>query len=172
MVRELGCDYVIVGHSERRHILHESDEMIARKVAPIVSQGMRAIVCVGETLGVRQSGKTAAVIRRQLRIALKGLRKADIANVEIAYEPVWAIGTGQNATPKQISQVHSQIRTCLMQCFGPSAAKQLRILYGGSVKPDNANSLVGIEEINGLLVGGASLRSETFLPIIRAFSQK
>jgi len=172
MVRELGCDYVIVGHSERRHILHESDEMIARKLAPIVTQGMRAILCVGETLDQRQTGKTSAVIRRQLRIALKGLTKADIAKVEIAYEPVWAIGTGQNATPKQINQVHRRIRVCLMQWFGPSAAKPLRILYGGSVKPENVNSLVVNKEINGLLVGGASLKSETFLPIIQAFSQK
>lgn len=172
MVRELGCDYVIVGHSERRHILHESDEMIARKLAPIVTQGMRAILCVGETLDQRQTGKTSAVIRRQLRIALKGLTKADIAKVEIAYEPVWAIGTGQNATPKQINQVHRQIRVCLTQWFGPSAAKPLRILYGGSVKPENVNSLVVNKEINGLLVGGASLKSETFLPIIQAFSQK
>jgi len=172
MVRESGCDYVIVGHSERRHIFHESDEMIARKLIPIVSQGMRAILCVGETLDERRSGKTSAVIHRQLRIALKGLRKADIANVEIAYEPVWAIGTGQNATPKQISQVHKRIRTCLMLWFGPSAGKQLRILYGGSVNPDNVDGLVGIEEINGVLVGGASLKSETFLPIIRAFTLK
>jgi len=172
MVRELGCDYVIVGHSERRHILHESDEMIARKLAPIVTQGMRAILCVGETLDQRQTGKTSAVIRRQLRIALKGLTKADIAKVEIAYEPVWAIGTGQNATPKQINQVHRRIRVCLTQWFGPSAAKPLRILYGGSVKPENVNSLVVNKEINGLLVGGASLKSETFLPIIQAFSQK
>lgn len=172
MVRELGCDYVIVGHSERRHILHESDEMIARKLSPIVCHGMRAILCVGETLDQRQTGKTSAVIRRQLRIALKGLTKADIANIEIAYEPVWAIGTGQNATPKQINHVHSRIRVWLMQWFGSSAGKHLRILYGGSVKPENVNSLVAIKEINGLLVGGASLKSETFLPIIRAFSQK
>ena len=172
MVRELGCDYVIVGHSERRHILQESDEMIARKLAPIASQGMRAILCVGETQDQRWSGKTGTVIRRQLRIALKGLVKADIGNVEIAYEPVWAIGTGQNATPKQINQVHSRIRTCIKEWFGPAAGKQLRILYGGSVKPENVADLVIIEEINGLLVGGASLKSETFLPIIRAFSQK
>ena len=172
MVRELGCDYVIVGHSERRHILQESDEMIARKLAPIVNHGMRAILCVGETLAERQSGKTAAVIRRQLRIALKGLTKADIGNVEIAYEPVWAIGTGQNATSKQISQVHRQVRNGLIQWFGPSKGKYLRILYGGSVKPENVDSLVKIEEINGLLVGGASLQSDTFLPIVRAYRLK
>ena len=172
MLRELGCAYVIVGHSERRHIFHESDAMIARKLAPVLSQGMRAILCVGETLDERQAKTTAMVIRRQLRIALKGLTKADIANSEIAYEPVWAIGTGQNATPKQISQVHRQIRNCLTNWFGPSAGKQARILYGGSVKPENVESLVAVEEIDGFLVGGASLQSETFLPIIRAFSKK
>ena len=172
MVRELGCDYVIVGHSERRHLFQESDEMIARKLAPIIGQGMRVILCVGETLDERQSRITTTVIRRQLRIALKGLTKTDIANVEIAYEPVWAIGTGQNATPKQVNQVHSQIRSFLTRWFGPAAAKQVRILYGGSVKPENVDSLVAVEEINGLLVGGASLKSETFLPIIRAFSLK
>jgi len=172
MVRELGCDFVIVGHSERRHIFHESDEIVSRKLAPILGQGMRAILCVGETLDERQSGKTTAVIHRQLRIALKRLTKADIAKVEIAYEPVWAIGTGQNATPRQINQVHSRIRTYLMQSFGASTGKKTRILYGGSVKPENVDSLVVIEEINGLLVGGASLNSETFLPIVQAFSKK
>ena len=172
MVRELGCTFVIVGHSERRHVFQESDDMIARKLAPVLRQGMRAILCVGETLDQRQAKKTATVIHRQLRIALKGLTKADIANSEIAYEPVWAIGTGQNATPKQISQVHRLIRKCLTNRFGPSAGKHARILYGGSVKPENVASLVAVEEIDGFLVGGASLQSETFLPIIRAFSQK
>ena len=172
MLRELGCDYVIVGHSERRQIFHEDDGMIARKLAPIMRQGMRVILCVGETLGERQAAKTANVIRRQLRIALKGLTKADIAKVEIAYEPVWAIGTGHNATPKQISQVHQQIRNSLKHWFGPLAGKNTRILYGGSVKPENVNGLAGMNEVNGLLVGGASLKSETFLPIIQAFSRK
>jgi len=168
MVRELGCSYVIIGHSERRHIFHESDDMIARKLMPIISQSMRAILCVGETLGERQAKKTAVVIRRQLRIALKGLTKTDIGNIEIAYEPVWAIGTGQNATPKQISQVHGLIRRCLTSWFGPSVGKQVRILYGGSVKPENVDSLASVAEIDGFLVGGASLKSETFLPILRA----
>jgi len=172
MLRELDCAYVIVGHSERRHIFHESDAMIARKLAPVMRQGMRVILCVGETLDERQAKTTATVIRRQLRIALKGLTKADIANIEIAYEPVWAIGTGKNATPKQISQVHRQIRTCLTDWFGSSAAKAARILYGGSVNRENVESLVAVAEIDGFLVGGASLQSETFLPIIRAFSKK
>ena len=172
MVRELGCTYVIIGHSERRQIFHESDEVIALKLVPILSQGMRAILCVGETLDERQTGKTTAVIRRQLRIALKGLAKADIAKCEIAYEPVWAIGTGQNATAKQISQVHRQIRNCLTGWFGPALGNQVRILYGGSVKPENADSLGSVAEIDGFLVGGASLKSATFLPIVRAFTKK
>ena len=172
MLNELGCAYIIVGHSERRQLFHESDAMIARKLKSVLSQGMRAILCVGETLDARQSKNTVLVIRRQLRIALKGLEKPDIAHIEIAYEPVWAIGTGQNATPKQISQVHRQIRKFLTNWFGPSAGKQARILYGGSVKPENVESLVTIHEIGGLLVGGASLQSETFLPIVRAYSKK
>jgi triosephosphate isomerase len=172
MLREFGCAYVIVGHSERRHLFHESDAMIARKLKSLSSQGMRAILCVGETLDERQAKKTTRVIRRQLRIALKGLSKTDIANNEIAYEPVWAIGTGQNARPKQISQVHRQIRNCLITWFGSSAGKQARILYGGSVKPENVESLVAVEEIGGFLVGGASLQSETFLTIVRAYSKK
>ena len=171
MVREQGCSYVLIGHSERRHIFFETDAMIARKLAPVMAQGMSVILCVGETLEQRQGNQTATVIRRQLQLALKGLAKADIANVEIAYEPVWAIGTGQNATPKQVSQVHGKIRNWLIQRFGV-VGKQTRILYGGSVKPDNVASLVAVDEINGLLVGGASLKSETFLPIVQAFSQK
>ena len=172
MLNELGCAYVVVGHSERRQLFLESDATIARKLKSVLGQGMRTILCVGETLDERQSKKTALVIRRQLRIALKGLTKTDIANIEIAYEPVWAIGTGQNATPKQISQVHRQIRNCLTNWFGPSAGKLSRILYGGSVKPENVESLVTVEEIGGLLVGGASLQSETFLPIVRAYPKK
>ncbi len=171
MVREQGCRYVIVGHSERRHVFFETDAMIGRKLAPIMAQGMGVILCVGETLDQRQSNQTASVVRRQLQLALKGLAKADIANVEIAYEPVWAIGTGQNATPKQVSQVHGKIRSWLVQRVG-AAGKGTRILYGGSVKPENVASLVAVDEINGLLVGGASLKSESFLPIVRAFSQK
>lgn len=171
MVRELGCGYVILGHSERRHIFFETDAMVGRKLAPVISQSMGAILCVGEALDQRQSNQTTAVIRRQLQLALKGLAKTDIANVDIAYEPVWAIGTGHNATPKQVSQVHGKIRNWLIQRFGP-AGKQPRILYGGSVKPENVESLAAVDEVDGLLVGGASLKSETFLPIVRGFARK
>ena len=169
MISELGCDYVILGHSERRHIFHEPDDMIARKIAPAVAQGMRAILCVGETLAERQAKQTAKVIIRQLRIALKGLGNDVIEKLEIAYEPVWAIGTGQNATPVQVNQVHQRIRKFLIDAFGATKGGQLRILYGGSVKSENAAELTALDSVNGLLVGGASLKAETFLPIVRAF---
>ena len=172
MVRELGCEFVILGHSERRQIFHESDEMIARKIAPVLHQGMRAILCVGETLEERLAKQTVKVIDRQLRIALKGLAKTDIANVEIAYEPVWAIGTGHNATPAQVSQVHGRIRAHLTKNFTAPTAQRVRILYGGSVKPENARPLAAIREVDGFLVGGASLKAETFLPIVHSFSKK
>jgi len=169
MISELGCDYVILGHSERRHIFHEPDDVIARKIGPAVAHGMRAILCVGETLAERQAKQTAKVIIRQLRIALKGLGNDVIEKLEIAYEPVWAIGTGQNATPVQINQVHQRIRKFLVDAFGTTRGAQLRILYGGSVKAENAAELTELDSVNGLLVGGASLKAETFVPIVRAF---
>jgi triosephosphate isomerase len=171
MLREIGCEFVILGHSERRHVFHESDDMIARKLLPVIRHHMRPILCVGETIEERRGGRTTVVISRQLDSALKGFSKDDIENVEIAYEPVWAIGTGVNATIEQISEVHAQIRNFLRTQFGTFKGEQTRILYGGSVKPDNAAILAQIDEVNGLLVGGASLAAETFLPIIRAFSK-
>ena len=170
MLGEIGCHYVILGHSERRHILHESDEMIAQKIAPVAAHGMRAILCVGETLSERRRKKTNDVVTLQLNAALKGLAKGVIDTIEIAYEPVWAIGTGLNATTEQISQVHRCIRNYLKSAVGNPRGKAVRILYGGSVKPENAQAIASIDEVNGLLVGGASLKAETFLPIIQAFS--
>ena len=172
MVAELGCEFVILGHSERRHLLRESDEMIARKVAPVIAHGMRAILCVGETLEERQRKLTGQVITRQLRSALKGSTKDVIDNLEIAYEPVWAIGTGQNATTAQVREVHVRIRRFLKTSFGKAASERVRILYGGSVKPENVDMLARIEELDGLLVGGASLKAESFLPIVAAFTNK
>jgi triosephosphate isomerase len=172
MLRDVGCAFVILGHSERRHIFHESDETVAKKTVAALRNGLRPILCVGETLEERSGGRTAGVIGRQLRIALKEVAKSDICKLEIAYEPVWAIGTGRNATPEQISQVHGRIRRFMAAKFDRTKGSRVRILYGGSVKPENARSLATTPEVNGLLVGGASLKAETFLPVIAAFGPK
>lgn len=172
MLAELGCKYVILGHSERRHIFHESEEMIASKVKAAISHGMRAILCVGETLEERQHNRTHEIIERQLHSALKGAAKDVIEMLEIAYEPVWAIGTGLNATAEQVRDVHNRIRQILAASFNASTSSRVRILYGGSVKPENANMLAEIDQVHGLLVGGASLRSELFLPIVAAFTSR
>jgi triosephosphate isomerase len=172
MLRDLGCEFVILGHSERRHIFNESDDIIAQKMIAALRNNLRPILCVGETLGERSQGRTATVMLRQLRIALKRVTKSDIGKIEVAYEPVWAIGTGHNATPEQISQVHKRIRRFLASKFGKPKGSGVRILYGGSVKPDNASSLATASEVNGFLVGGASLQAETFLPIVDCFSSK
>jgi triosephosphate isomerase (TIM) len=168
MVRELGCRYAIVGHSERRHIFHESDAMVAKRVAAAAAAGLRPILCVGETLDERQADKTDSVVSRQLKTALKGLGKDVIKFVSIAYEPVWAIGTGHNATPEQIEAVHRQVRNVLGQLWEGEAARVCRLLYGGSVKPENAAELAAVPEVNGFLVGGASLKADSFLTIARA----
>ena len=166
MLKDVGCEFVILGHSERRHILNESDLVVAKKVHAALRNGLRAILCVGETLAERQTGRTTAVITRQLRIALKGLAKGAIDNIEIAYEPVWAIGTGLNATSEQIARVHGRIRQFVKASFGNRKGNAVRILYGGSVKPENAAAILRTPGVNGLLVGGASLKAETFLPIV------
>ncbi|HEX2386550.1 MAG TPA: triose-phosphate isomerase [Candidatus Binatia bacterium] len=168
MVLELGCRYAIIGHSERRHIFHESDEVVAKKVAAAAAAGLQPILCVGETLDERQADKTAAVVSRQLKTALKGLGKDVIKIVSIAYEPVWAIGTGHNATPEQVEAVHRQVRGLLRELGQEPAAADCRILYGGSVKPENAAELAAVPEVNGFLVGGASLKADSFLTIARA----
>jgi len=171
MLRDIGCDMVILGHSERRHIFHESDADIAQKVAAALRNGLRVILCVGETLGERRAGRTAKVITRQLRIALKGIARNAIDDIDIAYEPVWAIGTGRNASPDQIAKVHRRIRQLLTASFGKAAGSRIRILYGGSVKPDNAAPLAMTAEVGGFLVGGASLAAESFIIIARCFNQ-
>ncbi|MGE5818769.1 MAG: triose-phosphate isomerase [Deltaproteobacteria bacterium] len=168
MLNELGCDCVILGHSERRHIFKETDQMIAQKIVAALRNGLRPIVCVGETLQERRDGRTASVIGRQLRVALKAMPKTAIQRIEIAYEPVWAIGTGQNATPEQAGEVHTRIRKFLLKSFGAEEGNRIRILYGGSVKPENAAALMGTPEVNGLLVGGASLNPDTFIAIARS----
>jgi len=166
MLKDLGCEFVILGHSERRHILNESDDVVAKKVQGALRNGLRPILCVGETLAERQKGRATAVITRQLRIALKGLGKNAIDKLEIAYEPVWAIGTGHNATVEQIARVHERIRQFLKVLFGNRKGNVIRILYGGSVKPENAAPILRTPGVNGLLVGGASLKAESFLPVV------
>lgn len=168
MLREIGCDFVILGHSERRHIFHESDDLIARKVPPVIDHGMRPILCVGETIEERRNNQTAAIIRRQLDSALKGVGKGDIDKVEIAYEPVWAIGTGRNAAPAQAQEAHAFLRSRLAALLGAEAAAAVRILYGGSVKPDNAAAILTQPDVDGALVGGASLDVASFWAIIQA----
>jgi triosephosphate isomerase (TIM) len=170
MLAEIGCDFVLVGHSERRHVFCESDDMIAQKLLAVIRHGMRPILCVGETMEERQSDQTSAVIRRQLDSALKGIPEDDIEKLEIAYEPVWAIGTGLNATAEQIGDTHAHIRNFLNGRFGTTNGRQVRILYGGSVKPDNAVMIACIDAVNGVLVGGASLIAESFRGILQAFS--
>ena len=169
MLKEIGCRFVIVGHSERRHQLCETDETIARKLPAVLNHDMRPILCIGETLSQREHNETLTVVASQLDAALKGLTKGVIDKLEIAYEPVWAIGTGHNATAEQVDQVHSNIRNYLKTKFGDAAGEAVRILYGGSVKPENASMLAHIAEVNGLLVGGASLNAQSFAKIIEGF---
>lgn len=171
MLRGIDCDIVILGHSERRHIFHESDDDIARKVDAALRNGLRVILCIGETLAQRRRGLAVKAITRQLRIALKGTARNAIHDIDIAYEPVWAIGTGHNATPAQIARMHRQIRRLLMARFGKAPGARIRILYGGSVKPDNAASLATTAEVGGFLVGGASLVAESFITIASCFGQ-
>ena len=172
MLRDVGCNYVILGHSERRHLFQESDSLIAKKVLGALSQGLRVILCVGETSGQRRAGQTVKVISRQLRVALKGVIKTAIDRLDIAYEPVWAIGTGHNATPEQISKVHVNIRRILTGLLGGKQGSEIRILYGGSVNPGNAISLTGAAQVSGLLVGGASLNPDAFMTIVGCYSAK
>jgi len=171
MLSDAGCNYVILGHSERRHIFHETDHEIALKVTSALQNKLRLILCVGETIADRDKGLAARVITRQLRLALKEVTESDIGNVEIAYEPVWAIGTGRNASPAQITRVHERIRRLLVATFGHSCGKRVRILYGGSVNAENATSLAAATEVNGLLVGGASLSAANFLSVIRSYER-
>jgi triosephosphate isomerase len=168
MLKDIGCDYVIIGHSERRHIFGETDESVGKKIRAALSARLKAIVCVGETERQRDENETEAVVQRQVREGLAGLSAPEMASVAIAYEPVWAIGTGKNATPEQAQEVHALIRNLISESFGEAAASSLPILYGGSVKPDNAGELMSQPDINGALVGGASLDADSFETIVRA----
>jgi triosephosphate isomerase len=167
MLAELGCAYGIVGHSERRHLFGEGDAFVARKAAALFAQGIRPIVCVGETLDEREAGRTFAVLESQLRGSLERVPEERAAELVVAYEPVWAIGTGRTATPATAQEAHAMIRRWLRDRFG-TAAEEIRIQYGGSVKPDNAAELMSQADVDGALVGGASLDAEPFARIVRA----
>jgi triosephosphate isomerase len=167
MLREIGCSHVILGHSERRQFFGETDEGVARKTAAALAHGLVPIVCVGEMLAEREANRTMEVVGRQVDGALGGIEARAVAGLLVAYEPVWAIGTGKVATPAQAQEVHSFIRQRLSNSHGPQAAGAVRILYGGSVKPDNIAALMAEADIDGALVGGASLVADSFLKIVR-----
>lgn len=167
MIKELGCQYVIIGHSERRQYFGESNETVNRKVKAALKFDLTPIVCVGERLEEREEDKTSSVIESHIRGGLAGLGKEEISRIVVAYEPVWAIGTGKTATPQQANEVHNYIRQLLTDIHGEEIASRLRILYGGSVKPDNISGLMAETEIDGALVGGASLQADSFVEIVQ-----
>jgi len=167
MIREIGCQHVIIGHSERRQFFGETDETVNKKVHAAFRAGLLPIVCVGESLAEREQGKTMEVVSTQLKQSLRDLRDEQVTQLTVAYEPVWAIGTGKTASPDQAQEVHAFLRGQLMEMFGPGAAEAVRIQYGGSVKAANAAELLSKADIDGALVGGASLKAEDFLGILR-----
>lgn len=162
------CTYIIVGHSERRHILGETDEVVAAKVRAVLRHGRRPILCVGELLEERERGEAKAVVERQLVTAFDGLDAEDVVKTVVAYEPVWAIGTGRAATADDAQEMAIWVREVLGRQIGADAAQQVRVQYGGSVNPDNAAGFLSLPEIDGALVGGASLKAEQFTPIVAA----
>ena len=170
MLRDFGVSTVTVGHSERRHVIRESDELIREKTIAVLDAGMTCALCVGETLDQREANTTDAVNEAQLRSALTGVTLNDHASLVVAYEPVWAIGTGRTATPDDAQDAHAKIRAVLADVFDSSAAEAIRIIYGGSVKPDNAPDLFRQPDIDGGLIGGASLKPNDFLAICAAAS--
>jgi triosephosphate isomerase (TIM) len=168
MVREAGAEYVVVGHSERRRLFGETDQTVNRRTAAALANDLTPIVCIGETLEERERQDTMAVLDRQIKDGLDGLTGDQIASLVVAYEPVWAIGTGRNATPQQAGEAHAHIRSRIRQWFGGHAAEQCHVIYGGSVKPDNIADLVALPDVDGALVGGASLEVRAFYDIVRA----
>jgi triosephosphate isomerase len=168
MLHDAGCQWVIVGHSERRALFGETDATVARRVRAALDAGLRVIACVGETLAERDADRTAAVVEAQVRGGLGALAAADWERVVVAYEPVWAIGTGRNATPEQAQEVHALVRGLVAQLSSHAIAASVRIQYGGSVKPENAAALLAQPDIDGALVGGASLEAASFLRIAAA----
>ena len=168
MLRYFGVTHVIAGHSERRHVFKEDNELVGKRAAAIVANRMTAILCVGETLDERDGGRTLEVVLTQLQFGIAAIKPEDTSRLIVAYEPVWAIGTGRTATPEQAQQVHSSLREAIADRCGRAAADNVRILYGGSVTPDNIDSLMAKPDIDGALVGGASLKADSFARIVRA----
>jgi triosephosphate isomerase len=166
MLKDLGCRYVILGHSERRHVFGEPDDLVARKVKAAFRFGLTPILCVGELIEERKAGRTEAVVRRHVTSGFAGLPRQEAADAVIAYEPVWAIGTGLTATPEQAQEVHAFVRRLLGELYDEDLAEAVRIQYGGSVKPDNTADLMASPDIDGALVGGASLKADSFRAIV------
>ena len=166
MIRDAGATHVIIGHSERRRLFGDTDDWVHRKTRAALTADLIPIVCIGETLAEREAGETLNVLDRQIRAGLDGLSGDELAMSLIAYEPVWAIGTGKNATPAEADEAHRHIRSRLRQWFGGVGADACRLLYGGSVKPENIRDLIGLPDVDGALIGGASLEIRTFMEII------
>lgn len=168
MLQFFGVSHVIIGHSERRHIFHEDDALISKRIAGAIANRLTPILCVGETLAQRDGGLTLETVLSQLQKGLEGIKPEAASGIIVAYEPVWAIGTGRTATPEQAQTVHGAIRELLADSYGHDCATKIRVLYGGSATPDNIDSLVAKPDIDGALVGGASLNAESFARIVRA----
>ncbi len=166
MLRGIGVERVLIGHSERRHLFFEKDEWMGRKIRAALSHSILPILCVGETLEERKAGQMEAVLHRQLSTGLEWTKGEELSRITVAYEPVWAIGTGEVATPDQVGSAHEWIRSWLRSEYGEAPGENCRILYGGSVKPENVGALMAVPQVDGVLVGGASLKAETFLPIV------
>jgi triosephosphate isomerase (TIM) len=166
MIKDIGCSHVVIGHSERRQFYGETDATVNAKVKSSLQAGLTPIVCVGEMLAEREAGSAQSVVKTQLQGGLDGLTVADTERIIIAYEPVWAIGTGKTATPEQAQEMHGVIRQSISEVHGKAIADRMRILYGGSVKPDNIAELMSQEDVDGALVGGASLDAESFAKIV------
>jgi triosephosphate isomerase len=166
MLKDVGCSHVIIGHSERRQFYGETDQSVNQKVKAAISAGLTAITCVGETLVEREAGQAFTVVERQLRGGSDGLTVSDMERIIIAYEPVWAIGTGKTATPEQAQEMHGHIRKTIGDVHGAAMSEAVRILYGGSVKPDNISTLMSQPDVDGALVGGASLKADDLASIV------
>jgi triosephosphate isomerase len=167
MLKNVGCEYCIIGHSERRQFFGETNETVNKKLKSLLKENIRPIVCVGEKLEERKSGRTFDVIKDHVINSLAGISKEEMSRTVIAYEPVWAIGTGVNATKEQAEEAHKYIRTLLGQMHGDEVAKSVRIQYGGSVKPENIKELISQEDVDGALVGGASLKADSFVQLVK-----